>query len=310
MEDSYVLQLLAPKFKEFHLCFCGYAQCNPLHSFGPAARPNYIIHYILDGKGFYQVGDRKYELSKGQGFLIEPETLTFYQADKEEPWTYLWIGFGGTRAGYRLHDIGLNSGQLIFQCSYGNELKQIVLSMLKHTQSTTTNIYFLQGKLYEFFSVLSRDSALEATQEISQENNYIQEAISFIRNHYSKGISVTDVAEHLNVNRSYLYALFKNALDMSPKEFLTKFCVSRAKEQLTLTDFSIEHIAHSCGYHDALVFSKAFKAQIGLTPREYRKQNRAETQDTLVASQNELESLMIKGKAYIHEESKNRQNEI
>lgn len=151
MEDSYVLQLLAPKFKEFHLCFCGYAQCNPLHSFGPAARPNYIIHYILDGKGFYQVGDRKYELSKGQGFLIEPETLTFYQADKEEPWTYLWIGFGGTRAGYRLHDIGLNSGQLIFQCSYGNELKQIVLSMLKHTQSTTTNIYFLQGKLYEFF---------------------------------------------------------------------------------------------------------------------------------------------------------------
>ena len=27
MEDAYVLQLLEPKFKEFHLLFCGYAEC-------------------------------------------------------------------------------------------------------------------------------------------------------------------------------------------------------------------------------------------------------------------------------------------
>ena len=29
MEDSYVLQLLKPKFKDFHLCFCGFAECKP-----------------------------------------------------------------------------------------------------------------------------------------------------------------------------------------------------------------------------------------------------------------------------------------
>ena len=33
MEDSYVLQLLKPKFKDFHLCFCGFAECKPLHSY-------------------------------------------------------------------------------------------------------------------------------------------------------------------------------------------------------------------------------------------------------------------------------------
>ena len=93
MEDAYVLQLLEPKFKEFHLLFCGYAECEPLHSYGPATRPNYIIHYVMGGKGIYQVGEKKYHISKGQIFLIEPESLTFYQADKEEPWTYFmgWI---------------------------------------------------------------------------------------------------------------------------------------------------------------------------------------------------------------------------
>lgn len=151
MEDAYVLQLLEPKFKEFHLCFCGYAECEPFHSYGPATRSNYIIHYILDGKGTYQVGEQKYQLSKGQGFLIEPETLTFYQADKDEPWSYLWVGFGGSEAGKLIQDIGLNSRQLIYQCDYGEELKEIVFSMLKHTQSTVSNMYYLQGRLYDFF---------------------------------------------------------------------------------------------------------------------------------------------------------------
>ena len=292
MEDSYVLQLLAPKFKEFYLCFCGYAKCNPLHSFGPAVRPNYIIHYILEGKGIYQVGEQKYELSQNQGFLIEPETLTFYQATLD----ISLIGFGGARARQMLHDIGLNSSQLIFQCTYGNDLKQIILDMLKHTQSTTSNIYYLQGKLYEFFSVLSRDAAIETAPAISQESNYILEAISFIRNNYSRGVSVADVAAHLNINRSYLYTLFKNTLDISPKNFLTNFRISRAREQLILTDYSVEYIAHSCGYHDTLVFSKAFKSIIGFTPREYRKRNRTETHDHLIASQKEIEELMIKDK--------------
>ena len=86
MEDAYVLQLKNRKFSEFYLCSCGYAKCAPLHSFGPAVRPNYIIHLILGGKGRYTVGDTVYELEAGQGFLIEPEVQTFYQADDEAQW--------------------------------------------------------------------------------------------------------------------------------------------------------------------------------------------------------------------------------
>lgn len=296
MEDSYVLQLLEPKFKEFYLCHCGYAQCEPLHNYGPAARPNYIIHYVLDGKGIYQANRHKYELSKGQGFLIEPETLTFYQSDSQEPWTYLWIGFSGTKARSLIQDIGLSSSQPTFYCPHGEELKKIVLSMLKHTSSTTSNLYFLQGKLYEFFSVLAQDIALDVPRELSPENSYIPEAISYIRSNYSRGIGVADIAAHLNVNRSYLYTLFKQELSLSPKDFLTKFRISRAREQISLTDLSIEHIAQSCGYRDALVFSKAFKAHVGLTPTEYRKQNRAETRCRLTASQTELDEIAANGK--------------
>lgn len=299
MEDAYVLQLLEPKFKEFHLCFCGYAECEPLHSYGPATRPNYIIHYILDGKGTYQVGERKYQLSKGQGFLIEPETFTFYQADKEEPWSYLWVGFGGSGAGKLIQDIGLNSRQLIYQCDYGEELKEIVFSMLKHTQSTVSNMYYLQGRLYDFFSVLTRDVVIDFYEDTTKGSIYVQDAIAYIRNNYSKGINVSDIAEYLSINRSYLYTIFKDSLDLSPKEFLTKFRISRAKEQLTLTDLSVEYIAYSCGYKNSLVFTKAFKQEIDMTPSQYRKINRKEAKERLVASKDELEGIGEKRKKYI-----------
>lgn len=285
MEDSYVLQLLEPKFKEFHLCFCGFAQCEPLHSYGPASRPNYIIHYIMDGKGIYQVGEKKYKLSKGQGFLIEPEELTFYQADQEEPWSYLWVGVGGTGAKKFIQDIGLNSQQRIFRCADGEKLNEIVMDMMKHTRSTVSDLYYLQGKLYELFSVLAADAVIEELMEENKENRYIQEAVTYIRNHYAAGLTVEELAGYLGVNRSYFYTLFKNKLQLSPKEFLTKFRISRAREQLILTEESVENIAVACGYHSTLVFTKNFKQETGMTPTEFRKTNRQAAKDRLLMNQ-------------------------
>ena len=85
MEDSFVLKLKNRKFSEFYLCFCGRARCEPLHSYGPAVRPNYLIHIILEGQGRYVVDGEEYDLRAGQGFLIEPDQQTFYQADERTP---------------------------------------------------------------------------------------------------------------------------------------------------------------------------------------------------------------------------------
>ena len=197
MEKAYVLQLLKPKFKEFHLCFCGCAECEPLHSYGPASRPNYILHYVTKGKGTYQVGETKFHISQGQAFLIEPETLTFYQADKEEPWSYLWVGFDGTEASRLLKDIGLNGKQLTCECEYGEELKGIVFEMLHHTKSTVENLYYLQGKLYQFFSVLARRVSLNEYEDDTKESMHVQEAIGYIKNQSCWKNDAGQVRKHL-----------------------------------------------------------------------------------------------------------------
>ena len=263
MEDSYVLQLLKPKFKDFHLCFCGFAECKPLHSYGPAARPNYILHYVMKGKGIYQ-------------------------ADKTDPWSYLWVGFGGTEAQRFVRDFGLNSRQLTCECEYVEELKEIVFEMLHHTCSTAENLYYLQGKLYQFFSILARGIEIQQYSNDTKESIHVQEAIAYIKNYYSQKITVEDIANYLALNRSYLYTIFMNSLGISPKDFLTEFRISRGKEQLALTNLSVEEIAVSCGYRNSLAFGKVFKQKVGITPTQYRNDNRKDARERLIRAQNEL----------------------
>lgn len=118
MEDAHVFLFKNRKFFDFYFCFCGYAKCEPLHSFGPAVRPNYLIHIITEGKGKYTVAEKQYTLHAGQGFLIEPDIQTFYQADADEPWSYMWVGFSGSRAKEYLVELGLGDSNLTFDCEH------------------------------------------------------------------------------------------------------------------------------------------------------------------------------------------------
>ncbi len=98
--------------------------------------------------------------------------------------------------------------------------------------------------------------------------------MEYIQNNYYNGINVTDIANYVCINRSYLYTLFRENMRVSPQDYLTNYRITRASELLDLTDLPIEGVAQSCGYRDSLVFGRIFKAKQGLTPSQFRKQKR------------------------------------
>ena len=64
------------------------------------------MHFVLSGKGRLVVNKTEYLIEEKQIFLIEPDQMVFYQADKENPWTYSWVGFNGKLAPYFMHRLG------------------------------------------------------------------------------------------------------------------------------------------------------------------------------------------------------------
>ena len=80
------------------LYFTGYEKCDPSHSFGPAIRTHYLIHYVVKGSGRFHENGRVHSLHAGDLFLILPGQITYYEADRETPWEYCWVGFDGYEA--------------------------------------------------------------------------------------------------------------------------------------------------------------------------------------------------------------------
>ena len=72
---------------------CGVQRCAAGHSWGPAIRDHYLIHYIVSGRGVFSVKGNEYNLSVGDGFLVVPSCVASYAADTQDPWGILLGGF-------------------------------------------------------------------------------------------------------------------------------------------------------------------------------------------------------------------------
>lgn len=294
MEKAFKLDFENDKNGSLYVNCCGCSRTESLHSFGPASKPHYLIHYVLSGKGIFRFHDKEYKLEAGYGFLIQPNELAFYQADEKEPWSYLWVGFGGSRAEEYLTSMGLSARHPIFACDRDEELYAIVRDMMEHNTFGMANDLRRNGQMSVFLSVLAESAGVVEKEEEDKGNQYVKKAVSFIQSNYCNPIKVTDVADYVCINRSYLYTLFQNYLGMSPQQFLTTFRITKARELLDSTSYPIESIALSCGYSDALVFTKAFHAMKGMSPSQYRKQSHRESTREQLREVEDLITLLIK----------------
>lgn len=268
------LEVESKSFEDLSLKFCGMQKCTPNYSYGPAIRNHYLIHYCLAGKGQYRVDNKVYDIKAGDAFLIMPNDITYYQADKEDPWTYAWIGIDGSKVGIYLDRCHLNENNLVIHSDYIDEIRECVISILAHNKLSYANELFIQGQLFNFISYLAKSANVVYKDEShTNSNSYVNKAIEYIQNNYQNIVTVNEISEYLSLNRSYLTLLFKKYLSISPQEFLLKYRITRAEELLLNTTLTMSQIAYSCGYGNQFSFSKAFHNMHGMGPREFRQKH-------------------------------------
>ncbi len=99
-------------------------------------------------------------------------------------------------------------------------------------------------------------------------------SLIYIRDHYTEGISVADVARAIGYSTSYFGYIFKKTHGVSANRYIADLRLARATELLRGSAFSVSDIAERVGFGDANYFSTAFKAKYGISPRQYRAKQR------------------------------------
>ncbi len=252
--------------------FCGHECCEPNHSFGPAVRPHYLLHVVLSGKGIYQKDGITYRLKKGSAFLIPPMESTFYKADAENPWTYAWVGFDGKNC----RDILTRtcfSNSFVYQVDDPTAEEALISHMkqlLTVFQDSAQNPLLPLGHLLLLFSCMKQP---EESRGKDPTHQYLAKAQEYIEKNYTYHIRISDVADYVGIDRTYLYKIFMEKEGISPKEYLLKHRLRIAAQMLCSSQFTVTEIAFSCGFKDAPAFCNYFKKNIGYTPSQFRKLN-------------------------------------
>ena len=99
------------------------------------------------------------------------------------------------------------------------------------------------------------------------------EIASYLRSSYAEAITLAVISERFYIPKNTLCAKFRRAMGSTVMEYLAFVRLSRAKELLQTTDYTMERISEMCGYSSANYFSMIFKKGVGISPREYRKKN-------------------------------------
>lgn len=93
---------------------------------------------------------------------------------------------------------------------------------------------------------------------------------AYVRENYSRDISMQDAARAMNYSEVYFCRLFKQCFDQNFTAYLTHLRVKEAKKLLEDPRASIKDVSRSVGYSDSKYFSKIFKRITGQLPSEYR----------------------------------------
>ncbi len=112
----------------------------------------------------------------------------------------------------------------------------------------------------------------------SEHKNYkhriVESVTQYIRQNLNRRLSLNEVAAAFSLSPNYLSQLFAKYAERGFVETITKEKIAAAKTMLADGEMKIYEIADRLGYESAFYFSKVFKKETGLSPREYMQQMR------------------------------------
>lgn len=223
----------------------------------------FLLVYVNSGELHIRCENKAEIIGKDQIGLLDCRLAHAYWCENKVD--FFWFHYNGAASeAYYSH---LNSRFGL--CISGARLKSVrddFLSVINAAKGALTNEHMISSNIHHILSVMaSSDFNSPAVSSV------LMPAISYIHNFYPEDISLDDMAKRCGVSKSHFIRTFMRYIGSTPHEYLVQYRLKQAKRLLLSTDLTAEQIAEQCGFNSASHFTRAFRGNTGITPRQFRE---------------------------------------
>jgi len=251
--------LKAPGFPYDNAGFCLRQKgwCDPLHQHSA-----FEITLVTNGTASVTFDDKEHFLSQGMISLIPPG-YPHIQATKG----------GHRRLGFSLMlDNEAPIIQLLYNCfstpfiAYIPELLEFVLELEEHFQlKTLASIHKIRNILE---CIVLR--CIDQVKKQDKNQSFYEKLIEYFKCNISKKINMKDLTNEFFMSQTLIECMVHKEYGCGAIHLFIKLKLDHSRKLLLDTNIPINEIANHLGFEDQSYFSRIFKKQTGLSPRDYR----------------------------------------
>ena len=172
---------------------------------------------------------------------------------------------GEFRTGYPEDDSGLVVGELT------NSLLEALLRLLQLIEDSAALKMLGKGRIKEVYYALLKSEAGTLVRHRFGERNEIASTICFLKDNLQQSFSIDQLAQQAGMSRAVFHRKFKEVTTLSPVQFVKSLRLNTAAMHLA-TGLGVNQAAYEVGYASPSQFSREFKRQFGVAPREWENE--------------------------------------
>lgn len=136
----------------------------------------------------------------------------------------------------------------------------------------------IEGKILEFLALLLKNH-IDTDESYQSGDAKFMKVLEFIDEHFTEDLQVPELAQRFSYDKSYFCRKFKSQTGVTCGAYIKALRMEAAGALLKKNKDSISAIAEMCGYNDANYFTRCFKEIYGVTPTQWRRQQKESLRD-------------------------------
>ncbi len=249
-----------------------------------------VLTSMLRGKKVMHLfGKEGFEYLPGESVLVPPDEvmrIDFPEAERQNPTQCIALAISPEQIRETLSMLNdkypkaeLNDewhiNEQFFHLINTNDLTEVINRLIRigiKEQSKEKDLFgelALRELLLRLMQTQAR-TLLETNCRTMSSHHRLAHVITYIKEHLDDKIDLNRLSEQACMSRANFFRKFKQELGVSPGDFILQERIKLAKTYLQTSGHSVTEVCFMCGFQNLHHFIRAFKKELGMTPKAYQ----------------------------------------